>query len=157
MTTEESDGALPSTIESICRRHGGREGPLLAILHDVQDTFGHIPDEAVRHIARTLNLTRAEVHGVVRFYTDFHAEPARAHQLKVCRAEACQAVGGRAVWAAAQALSAVPDGRVEIEPVYCLGNCPCGPSAQWNGRTLGRMTPERVHELVAAAEGGRPS
>jgi formate dehydrogenase subunit gamma len=96
-----SNGNAQETITEVCARYHGQEGPLLPILHDVQAHYGYVPDAAIGHIANALNLTRAEVFGVVTFYHDFHREPGRAHQLKVCRAEACQAVGGRDVWAAA--------------------------------------------------------
>lgn len=140
-------------IEAICARHAHLEGPMLPILHDVQAHYGHVSHDAVGRIAKYLNLTRAEVYGVVSFYHDFRDASPRPHVLKVCRAEACQAVGGRAVWAAAESLASDPDCPVEIEAVYCLGNCPCAPSVQLDGRTLGRVTPERVSGLVAAADG----
>jgi formate dehydrogenase subunit gamma len=144
-------------IEAICARHGSREAPLLPILHDVQADHGYISEDAIRRIAQYLNLTRAEVYGVVGFYHDFHDAARRPHVLKVCRAEACQAVGGRAVWATAEALAADPDCQVEVEAVYCLGNCPCAPSVQFDERTLGRFTPERVSGLINSAQEGAVS
>ena len=109
----------------------GLEGPLLPILHAVQERFGHVPDEAVRVIAHGLNLTRAEVYGVVSFYHDYHREPHGAHTLKVCRAEACQSMGANDMAARLLDLlglddyGTLPDGSVTIEPVYCLGLCAC--------------------------------
>ncbi|MDN5863868.1 MAG: NAD(P)H-dependent oxidoreductase subunit E [Gammaproteobacteria bacterium] len=142
-----------SGIDDICERHARRDAPLLPILHEVQDRFGYISDAAIRRIAEALNLTRAEVFGVVSFYHDFRDRPARRRRLRVCRAEACQAVGGREVWAAAEALAAEPDSPFEVQAVYCLGNCACAPSVQLDGRTLGRFTPERVSRLAAAKVG----
>ncbi|MFA9461819.1 NAD(P)H-dependent oxidoreductase subunit E [Thiohalorhabdus sp. Cl-TMA] len=155
MSKDETGDALE--IESICARHEQREGPLLAILHEVQEGHGYISNEAVGRIAHYLNLTRAEVYGVVTFYPDLREEPPRPHMLKVCRAEACQAAGGREVWATAEAMAADPDCQVEVEPVYCLGNCPCGPAVQMDERTLGRFTPEKVSALIAGASGGSSS
>ncbi|MDR5651662.1 formate dehydrogenase subunit gamma [Ruixingdingia sedimenti] len=131
-------------IRTIARAHLGMEGPLLPILHAVQAEFGHIPPEAVPVIADVLNLGRAEVHGVVSFYHDFRAAPTGRHVLRLCRAEACQAMGGVALADAVQAALGIgwhgttPDGAVTLEPVYCLGLCACGPAAQLDGRPLGR-------------------
>jgi formate dehydrogenase subunit gamma len=148
----EEASALETTVREICTRHAGLEGPLLPILHAVQERLGHISEPAIRAIAQALNLTRAEVFGVVSFYDDFRRQPPARHILRVCRAEACQAQGGRALWAAArQAVSGVPGHQLALEPVLCLGNCACGPSVQMDGRTLGRMSAERVQALVAEA------
>jgi formate dehydrogenase subunit gamma len=144
-----SNGKSQAAISEICARHSVREGPLLPVLHEVQAHYGYVPDAAIQHVADALNLTRAEVFGVVSFYHDFHREPQRTHQLKVCRAEACQAVGGRDVWTAA-ATAAANGGDVQLEAVYCLGNCACAPSVQLDGRTLGRMDAERVSALFTA-------
>lgn len=119
----------------IVSRHVGRAGAALPILHDLQATFGYVDRQAVPLIAEALNLSRAEVHGVVTFYHDFRNEPAGRHVVKLCRAEACQAVG--AVELAAHAKSRLgidwhgttADGRVTLEPVFCLGLCACGPAA----------------------------
>lgn len=155
MSAEETGNA--PDIEAICARHAQREGPLMPILHDVQRRHGYISNDAVRRIAQYLNLSRAEVYGVVTFYHDFREAAPKTHVLKVCRAEACQAVGGREVWATAESLAADPGCTVEVEAVYCLGNCPCAPSVQFDERTLGRFTPERVSGLITGARGGRPS
>ncbi|MEQ8800341.1 MAG: NAD(P)H-dependent oxidoreductase subunit E [Salinisphaeraceae bacterium] len=155
MSAEET--AKPGQVEAICERHANREGPLLPILHDLQAAFGYVPGEAIGEVARYLNLSRAEVYGVVTFYHDFRRTPPRPHSLKVCRAEACQAVGGREVWATASSLAADPACRVDVEAVYCLGNCPCAPSAQFDERTLGRLTPDCVSSLIAGAVGGEAS
>lgn len=151
-----SNGAAHSAIIEICARHVAKDGPLLPILHDVQAHFGYISDDTIQVIADELNLSRAEIFGVVTFYHDFHREP-QTHHLKVCRAEACQAVGGRAVWAAASTAAENGDD-IKLEAVYCLGNCACAPSVQLDGRTIGRMDPERVATLFAASgRAGAPS
>jgi formate dehydrogenase subunit gamma len=133
------------------------DGPLLPILHALHDVFGHVPDEAAPLIAGALNLSRAEVHGVLTFYHDFRSEPAPRHVVKLCQAEACQARGARALSAHAEARLGVdlaPHGvananGVALEPVYCLGLCASGPSAMVDGRPHARLTPERFDVLMA--------
>lgn len=121
------------------------EGPLLPILHAVQAEFGYVPKEAVRVIADALNVTRAEVHGVVTFYHDFSDHPRGRHTLKVCRAEACQSMGGRASEQAIRERLGIDwhettaDGAVTLEPVYCLGLCACAPAAMVDGNVYGRI------------------
>ena len=149
--SKQGDDAEQPAIRTICTAHAADEGPLLPILHDIQARIGHISDTAIGIVAEELNLSRAEVFGVVTFYHDFHRKPQAGHTLKVCRSEACQAVGGRDVWSAASGAAHRTD--VEIEAVYCLGNCACGPSVQLDGRTLGRMDPARVSTLLASAGG----
>jgi formate dehydrogenase subunit gamma len=130
------------------------EGPLLPILHEVQKEFGCVPDEALRTIAEELNLSRAEVHGVMSFYHDFRKEPTGRHVLKICRAEACQAVGGDALADGVRAALGIdwhettPDGRVTLEPVYCLGLCSCAPAAMLDGELHGRLDEAAMSELV---------
>jgi formate dehydrogenase subunit gamma len=137
--------------------HLHREGPLMPILHDLQETFGCVPLEAEPLIAEKLNLTRAEVHGVVTFYHDFRRRPAGAHTLKLCRAEACQSVGGEALAARAEAaLGIAPgettaDGKTTLEAVYCLGLCALAPSAMIDGRVVGRLDEKRLDALVDEA------
>jgi formate dehydrogenase subunit gamma len=133
------------------------EGPLLPILHDLQGLFGCIPEAAERLIADKLNLTRAEVHGVVTFYHDFRREPAGAHTLKLCRAEACQSAGGEALAARAEAALGIAhgettgDGSVTLEAVYCLGLCAIAPSAMLDGRVVGRLDANRIDALIDEA------
>jgi formate dehydrogenase subunit gamma len=135
-----------------------REGPLLPILHALQEEFGYIDEAAEPLIAQALNITRAEVHGVVTFYHDFRRAPAGRHVLKLCRAEACQAAGGDALAARAEARlgvsmgSTAPDGSVTLEPVYCLGLCSVGPSAMLNGRVVARLDEGRLDALLAEAQ-----
>lgn len=135
----------------------GLEGPMLPILHEIQERFGHVPEAAVRQIAAALNLTRAEVHGVVTFYHDFHKAPRGRHVLKVCRAEACQAAGSDAIASAIETALGVkfgettPDGQVSLEAVYCLGLCATAPSAMLDRRIVGRLTEAKVGALVEEA------
>ncbi|NNC22615.1 formate dehydrogenase [Salinisphaera sp. USBA-960] len=145
---QSSFDAQNAAVRAICADHADQPTPLLPILHAVQAHLGYVPDTSIGEIAYALNQTRAEIFGVLSFYHDFRREPPKLHTLKVCRAEACQAVGGRAVWSAA-ASAADNGGDVDVEAVYCLGNCACAPAVQLNGHTLGRVTPERVSNLVA--------
>ncbi|MDR6755499.1 formate dehydrogenase subunit gamma [Mycoplana sp. BE70] len=133
------------------------EGPLLPILHEIQAEFGYVPQESLPVIARELNLSRAEVHGVVTFYHDFRERPAGRHVLKLCRAEACQSMGGDAVAEKIKALLGIDfhqttlDGAVTLEPVYCLGLCSCAPSAMLDGEVHGRLDAAAAAELVQEA------
>lgn len=148
-------GSVLTSVAEILTAHAGLEGPLLPILHAVQAEFGHIPQEALPVIAKGLNISKADVHGVMSFYHDFRVEKAGAHVLKLCRAEACQAVGADALAAhAKQSLGidwhgTTADGRVTLEPVFCLGLCACGPAAMVDGRVIGRVDAARVDALLA--------
>lgn len=132
----------------------GLEGPLLPILHAVQEAFGYVPQEALPRIAEKLNLTRAEVHGVASFYHDFREAPAGRHVVKLCRAEACQAQGAEATAAHARARLGVgfhettKGGTVTLEPVFCLGLCACGPSAMVDGKLVGRVDAARLDQIL---------
>lgn len=147
MALESVDVA--AIVREECAAYAMGTGTLLEILHEVQAHIGYIPDEAIRLIANELNMSRAQVFGVVTFYHDFRRKPQAAHTLKVCRAEACQSVGGREVWAAATI--ADTGGQVDVEPVYCLGNCACAPAVQYDGRTIGRVDVPRVSALLASS------
>jgi len=155
-TAAPNETAQVSEISRIIAQHLHREGPLLPILHDVQARFGHIPAATHAPIAEALNITRAELHGVISFYHDFRHEPAGIHLLKICRAEACQAVGANALSEAVLGKlgldwhGTTPDGRVTVEPVYCLGLCACGPAAMVDGVLKGRAT---VDSLLAEVSG----
>ncbi|MBB5044442.1 formate dehydrogenase subunit gamma [Shinella fusca] len=135
----------------------GLEGPLLPILHEIQAEFGYVPQESLPIIAQELNLSRAEVHGVVTFYHDYRDHPAGRHVLKLCRAEACQSMGGDDIAARVKALLGIDfhqttlDGAVTLEPVYCLGLCSCAPSAMLDGEVHGRLDADLAAELVAEA------
>lgn len=148
----------PERTAEIIAAHRDLEGPLLPILHGVNETFGCVPDGAVPVIAEALNLSRAEVHGVVSFYHDFKPEPRGRRVLKLCRAEACQAAGGDALAARAEASLGVAlggttgDRRVTLEPVYCLGLCATAPSAMLDGRVVGRLDEQRLAALIAEAQ-----
>ena len=135
----------------------GLEGPLLPILHEIQAEFGYVPQESLPIIAQELNLSRAEVHGVVTFYHDYRDHPAGRHVLKLCRAEACQSMGGDEIAARVKALLGIDfhqttlDGAVTLEPVYCLGLCSCAPSAMLDGEVHGTLDADLAAELVAEA------
>lgn len=128
----------------------GREGPLLPILHRLQARFGHVPERAVPMIADALNIGRAEVHGVMSFFHDFRTVPAGRHVVKICRAEACQAVGGRELAEAALAKLGTEwhgtsdNGAVTVEPVYCLGLCANGPAAMVDGKPVAAASVENL-------------
>ena len=130
-------------IVAIIARHSGSEGPLLPILHDLQDEFGCVAAAAVPIIAEALNLSRAEVHGAISFYHDFRREPPTRPVMKLCRAEACQARGAERVAAALEAVD-----EIEVEPVYCLGLCASGPSAMIDGRVFARLDEAAAVELA---------
>ena len=133
------------------------EGPLLPILHAIQAEFGHVPQEALPVIASALNLSRAEVHGVVTFYHDFRDHPAGRHTLKICRAEACQSMGGRDIEAAARRLLGIgfhettADGAITLEPVYCLGLCAQAPAAIMDNTLHARLDAEALAEIISEA------
>jgi len=144
-------------IDTAIRQHQHRAGPLLPILHQVQERLGHVPGEAVAMIAQRLNLSRAEVHGVVSFYHDFREAPAGRTVLRICRAESCQAVGAEGLIDRARDVLGIdwhettPDGAVTLEPVYCLGNCALSPALTLGGRIHGRVTPEGFEQLLTEA------
>ncbi len=139
-----------SRAAEIIAAYAGQAGATLPILHAMQQTFGYIPALAIAQIAAALNLTRAEVHGIVSFYHDFRHAPPGRHVLRLCRAEACQSLGAEHLAAQVQARLDVdwhdttPDGAVTLEPVFCLGLCAVGPSGMLDGKPLGRLDPERV-------------
>jgi formate dehydrogenase subunit gamma len=133
--------------------HRGERGPLLAILEDIVAELGYLPQTVVSAVAERLNLSPAEVHGVVSFYQDLRVVPPPGHLVQLCRGEACQAVGAeRLVEQVAERLGggAGPDGAVGVEQVFCLGNCALGPAGRLDGRLHGRLTADRV---VAAVQG----
>ena len=125
---------------------------LVQILHEFMKHFGYISDDAIRHLAKGLNLSRAEVHGVVSYYHDFRTHAPGKHVVKLCQAEACQAMGSREL--SAHADKALGDD-VTVEPVYCLGNCALSPAAMVDGKTYGRVDAERLDDIVAGLEESR--
>ena len=141
--TASAPTASAAEIEAILRRHAGRPGALLPILNDVQAAFGHVPAAAVPIIAQALNLSRAEVHGVVTFYHDLKAAPADKPVIKLCRAEACQARGVQRIAGLFE-----NDARIEVETVYCLGLCASGPAAMVGDRVFARLDEGAVRRLI---------
>lgn len=134
------------------------EGPLMPILHEVQHAFGFVPEAALPVIADGLNLSRAEVHGVVTFYPDFRRRAAGRHVVKMCRAEACRSMGGNALAAVAEDRLRVHfgetrvDGKVTLEPVYCLGLCATAPSATVDDRLVGRLDAAAIDRIAAEVD-----
>lgn len=129
-------------------------GALLPMLHALQEEFGYIHQDAIQMLANALNLTRAEVHGVATFYHDFRREMPGRHVIKVCRAEACQSMGARALERHVRDKLGIDfhettaDGNWTLEPVYCLGNCACAPAVMIDGKVHGRVTDERADALL---------
>jgi len=157
MAVQQASTEIAARTASIVRRMLDLEGPLLPILHGIQEEFGHVPQDALPVIAGALNISRAEVHGVVSFYHDYRKAPAGRHVLKVCQAESCQSMGSDAVAAKFRQLLGIDfhetakDGSVTLEPVYCLGLCACSPAALLDGRPVGRLDDEEIEEIVAEA------
>lgn len=152
-------GAMCRTL---IRRHADRLDPrsivvcVLPILHDVQEAFGYVPPDAVSVIANALNLSRAEVHGVITFYHHFRTTPPPRHVIQICRAEACQSMGADALVAHAErALGCAMhshSGDVALEPVFCLGQCATSPAITIDDKLHARVTPEKFDRLVARAK-----
>jgi formate dehydrogenase subunit gamma len=153
MSTDQTQ--LDEVVQGAIAAHAARRAPLIEILHTVQDALGHIPREAVPPIAQALNLSRAEVQGVIGFYHDFRSAPAGTVTLQLCRAEACQAMGVRELEAHVKLRlglnyhETTADGRFTLEPVYCLGNCACTPSMRIGDEVYARVTPDRFDEILA--------
>jgi formate dehydrogenase subunit gamma len=151
--------AIPvlEAVEHALASCGGMPGALLPVLHAVQDRLGHVPAAAVLPIAQALNLSRAEVHGVITYYHHFRSTPPGRHVLQVCRAEACQACGAEALLAHAERVLGCErgqtraDGAVSVQAVYCLGLCAQSPAVQIDDRVHARVSPERLERLLAAA------
>jgi len=152
---------LPPSEVALVRRiaagHKERPGPLLEVLHAIQAAMGFIPAGAVPVVAEELNLSRAEVHGVISFYHYFrHSRPGK-HSVSLCQAESCQSLGATALAAHARRRLGIDfhqttaDGRFSLDPIYCLGNCACSPAAMIDGQLHGRVTPERFDALIEQA------
>lgn len=150
---------LQRCVGNALARFAHEPGPLLEILHAVQDELGSVPPEAVPLIADGLNLSRAEVHGVISFYHDFRSEPAGRHVVHVCRAESCQAMGAEALLAHAcerlgvEVHGTTADGSVTLEPIYCLGNCALSPAIMVDHRVHGRISKHRLSTMLEALQG----
>lgn len=155
---QSSAVSLQEIVEAAVQEHRGSIGALLPLAHTIQDKFGYIPDEAVPMIAGGLSLSRAEVHGMLSFYHDFRREPGGEHVIHLCRAEACQAMGSRELEAHVKSRldidfgGTTANGMFTLEPVYCLGNCPCSPSLRINDDVHARVTPQRFDELIDELE-----
>jgi formate dehydrogenase subunit gamma len=145
---------LEQTIRRLAEARAAEPGALLPILHSIQAELGYVPESAVPIVADVLNLSRAEVHGVVTFYHFFRMHPPGQHTLYLCRAEACQSMGARSLERYVRDKLKVDfhettaDGRYTLEPVYCLGNCACSPAVMVDETVYGRVTPERIDEIL---------
>lgn len=143
-----------AVVLSALQKHAGIQGGLLPLLHEIQAILGHIPKNSVADIARGMNLSRAEVHGVISFYHDFHNSPRGQKTIHVCRAEACQAMGSRKLEVHVKERLGIdfggttPDGRFSLEPVYCLGNCACSPSVRIGDEVFARVDAARFDQLL---------
>ena len=157
----EASASSP-TVDQAIADHRHLPGALLPILHAIQDKLGFIPPDATAPIASGLNLSRAEVSGVISFYHDFRSTPPGRHVVKLCRAEACQSMGSLALEASVKARLGIDfgettrDGALTLEPVYCLGNCALSPAIMVDGQLRGRVTAERFDAIVASLSGPSP-
>ena len=151
------DGWNQARADEIIERFRAMPGAMLPLLHALQHEFGYVPKQAVQPIAHALNISRAEVHGVISFYHDFRTEAPARHVLKICRAESCQSKGGNELAEHAEHRlgvamgEATPDGAVSLEVVYCLGLCSLSPSAMLDGRIHARLNPARLDALIEEA------
>lgn len=146
--------ALERHVRSAVAAHRADRGALLPILHDLQAEFGYVDPAAIPILAEELNLSRADVHGVISFYHDFRKSPAAGTHVRICRAEACQAAGADELVEHAKARlgtdigGTAPDRSATLDQVFCFGNCALGPTVEINGRIAGRVTPQRFDSLV---------
>lgn len=145
------------TTREIVAQHGGRPEMLVQILQSIVSRFGWVPPETIRQLADELNLSRADVHGVVEYYHDFRTEETGKHIVKICQAEACQAMGSRELTEHAKKTLAMSlndtQNDITLEPVYCLGNCACSPAVMINGKTYGRVGESRFNALIDTMRG----
>ena len=152
-----SAGNPAATVSTAIQKYVDTPGGLMPLLHEIQGSLGHIPQDSVATIASAMGLSRAEVHGVISFYHDFHTTPQGKTTIHVCRAEACQAMGARALESHAKERLGIefgettPDGEYTLQAVYCLGNCACAPSIRIGDDVHARVSKERFDELVAGA------
>jgi formate dehydrogenase subunit gamma len=149
------DTAARERVLAVIAALKGEAGALLPILHRIQNELGYVPAEAVPLVAEGLNLSRADVHGVISFYHYFRSAPPGRHVIHLCRAEACQSMDARSLEAHARTRLGVAfhettgNGTFTLEPVYCLGNCACSPAVMVDGELYGRVTPGRFDEILA--------
>lgn len=154
MTVQQASTEIASRTIAIIDELKDLEGPLLPILHGIQEEFGYVPAETLPVIANALNLSRADVYGVVSFYHDYRKHPAGRHVLKLCRAEACQSMGGDALHERLMQMLGIgwhettKDDAVTLEPVYCLGLCACAPSAMLDGDVIGRLDDDKIERIA---------
>lgn len=165
MSRQQTESAVVSSADTLGRVNAiiaerlQMPGPMLPILHGIQDALGFIPGDVVPVIAQALNVSRAEVHGVISFYHYFRQQPAAPHVLQICRAEACQAQGSEALAAKAEALlgcvfdGTSADGQFTLEPVYCLGLCACGPNLVLDGDLHARVSDAKLERLLQTKRG----
>lgn len=145
---------IATRVGEILDRHRGTEGSLLPILHEIQAQFGYVPEEALPQIAQDLNISKAEAYGVMTFYHDFRSKPAGQHVLKLCRAESCKTMGADRLAATARDKLGIdwhettPDGKITLEPIFCLGLCACGPAALVDGKVVGRVDEAKLDQIV---------
>lgn len=158
MIMRSSAGDIAQQSRDIIRNRMHLEGPMLPILHALQAEFGYIPDIVKPVIADELNLSRAEVHGVITFYPEFRDHPGGRHVLKICRAEACQSMGSDNLADRIRQLLGIdfnqttPDEAVTLEPVYCLGLCACAPAAMLDGEVYGRVDEHCLSEIIGGLD-----
>ncbi|MFI5336843.1 MAG: formate dehydrogenase subunit gamma [Opitutales bacterium] len=156
-----TETAVDDTVQRVLAAHQDLPGALLPVLHAIQEAHGYIPDSSVAPIAQALNLSRAEVHGVITYFHFFRREPPGRHLIQVCRAEACQACGSEQLLAEAEKKLGCKlhetraDGAVTLEPVYCLGLCASAPSLQVDDQVHARMTSAKLAKLLAELEAAR--
>jgi formate dehydrogenase subunit gamma len=153
-TMQPSNGIPATALAQVVQEYADIPGGLLPLLHEVQARFGYIPKDSVPAIAKGMGLSRAEVHGVISFYHDFHSRPRGQKTIHLCRAEACQAMGSRELESHVKTRLGIDyggtteDGRYSLEPVYCLGNCACSPSIRIGDDVFARVDAERFDELL---------
>lgn len=151
--------SMADAVQSVINGLKSKPGALLPILHGIQDSVGYIPQDAVPVIAKELNLSRAEVHGVISFYHYFRQTPPGKHTVQICQAESCQAMGSEKLTAHAKKSLGVDfhgttaDDNFSLEPVYCLGNCACSPAVMIDDEVYGRVTPDRLDQLLQQVKG----
>ena len=155
MTTLIDRKAPSGPAAEIALRYGNKPDALIEILHDLQDEHGFVAEAAIPVLAHALNLSRADVHGIVSFYHDFKRSPQGRHTIKVCQGESCQAMGSRALASAIQRTlnisfgETTSDGRITLDAVYCLGNCALSPAIMVDGRLVGRVDEARFGQIAA--------